>query len=190
MSAETPSYDLEKHETVKDNDRKFILTARPLDVTFWDGYNPDREYDMTVHWTDINDDEKTETKIAHKLYDDGAVEILKIAKVKVGDDRTAKKHEVAPDDYEKSIQDPVKQLAKRRYEFAYRQNGAIFKMKYDVIEDGILCMLEVGAGVTEQGDVVEFDMSAFEDYQLYEVSGDPAYEGHRIVDTIARLKAQ
>lgn len=187
MSEKYPTTDSapNKREKKSDDARKFTVIGGVIDPYFLQGHNA-VAHAMVVDWTVIAHDEhrKAETKIAYKEYDDGRVQILEIAKEKVGDARTAEKTEIAPGEYTDKVAQPIKHLAKRRYEFTYRQNGIDFELKYDVIEDGKLYLLEVDAPSPELR--AQFDEKLFE-YELHEVSGDPAYEGYEIVDTVATL---
>lgn len=186
MSAEIPNYSPET-ETKPDNDRKFIVTSGAIDLkTLTD--ETLEEYDMTVDYTVINDHgdgNYEEEKIARKVYDDGSEKILKIAKEKLNGNRSAKKMAVTTEEYPGLVTNPLKHLFKRRHELIYRQHdGAEFAIKYDILENGKLYMIEVGPNIAAIGGA--FNMDEFP-AKLIEVSGDKDYEGHQMVDTLAEI---
>lgn len=185
MPAEIPTNNPEI-EKKPDNARKFIVFSGPIAVYEIATKQPD-EYDMTVDYTIIEQGsggDYKEEKIAHKKYNDGHVKILKIGKVKQDGHRTAEKTQLPEDAYSKQVQGSLKHLFKRRYELTYTQpDGWMFEIKYDVIENGKLYMIEVeGLNGSVSSD---FAMDLFP-AGLKEVSGEQAYEGYHIVDTIAK----
>lgn len=186
MSAETPNHSPEI-ESKPDNDRKFVVTSGAIDHAKLTEESPE-EYDMTVDYTVINDyggGNYEEEKIARKVYDDGSEKILKIAKVKLNGNRDAKKAAVAPEKYADLVTGSVKHLFKRRHELVYRQqDGAEFPIKYDILENGKLYMIEVGANIVAIGGAFNIDEFPAD---LVEVSGDKDYEGHQMVDTLAKI---
>lgn len=184
MSVEIPSSNPEI-ERKPDNARKFILPGGAVEVYDLAVSKP-TEYDMTVDYTAIEEGvggDYKEEKIAHKKFDDGSVKILKIRKEKLGGNRNAEKVAVAEESYAELTATALKHLSKRRYELIYQQaDGKEFDVKYDVIENGALFMIEVeGYSGSTSGD---FDVASFP-VELIEVSGNQDYEGYHIVDTLA-----
>lgn len=172
-----------KREKLPDNARKFVVTNGPIDEVLLQNAVA---HNMVVDWTAVGNG--TETKVAWKQYDDGRLEILRIAKEKDADGkRTADKNSVDPENYGAMVTDPIYHLEKRRYEFTYRQGDDDFLIKYDVLEGGVLYLLEVDAlDPTDTAARKRFDPDLFE-YSLHEVSGDSRYEGYEIVKTLAAL---
>ena len=184
MSVENPTSSPEKRETKKDDARKFIIGA--IDHVFLEQHGADAR-DMTVDWTEVS--ANSETKVVRKIDDNGLMETWKITKVKVDGSRNKDVVAVDPDKYDDLVAETVYHLEKRRYEFHYEQNGIKYTLKYDVLEDGLFYLLEVDAEDPELR--ARFDKDLFarqEQYELIEVSGDEAYEGYRIVDTLAGLR--
>lgn len=174
-------------ERVPDNDRKFIVLNGPIDLSVI-GNEVAVAYDMTVDYIVIDDDGSgnySETKVVSKRYDDGTTHLLKISKSKVNGYRHAEKNAVESHDYEQLVSTPIKHLQKRRYECTYtHSDGSKFNLKYDVFESGKLYMIEVGASPSNPQAV--FDVAGFP-ADLREVSDNKDYEGHQIVDTLAKL---
>jgi len=173
---ETPKKNPEKKETVDDNDRKFTLPT--IDAQFLADHSA-RSYLLVTDWIETN--EADETKVAYKKFNDGSVEILLIAKVSDGDNRTAQKTPISEDEYKRYLGHTTVHVEKTRFEFEFVQDDTAFAMKYDEFTDSALRVLEVGAQTP--ADRTSFRPSAFP-YPLKEVSDDPSFTGFRVATHI------
>lgn len=166
-------------ETTDDNARKFITPA--LDAQFLTEHSPS-SFTLTVDWLETGED--NETKVAYKKFDSGDTQILLISKVTKDGSRTAEKEKITEEKYKELIASSILHLAKKRYEFTYTQNDIPFSVKYDVFENGELCMLEIDAqNDQERGSFNPADFPT----ELTEVTGELKYYGYRMASTISNL---
>jgi len=134
-------------QTSDDNARKFLV--KPLDTQFLNEHTPS-SFTLTVDWLETSED--NETKVAYKKFDNGDVQILLISKVTKDGNRTAEKEKISEEKYKELVSSSILHLAKKRYEFTYTQNNIPLSVKYDVFENGKLCMLEVDAQNEQERD--------------------------------------
>ena len=187
MSNLPPSIETEPKQ-VDDNARKFIVEPIESDLIA-----PDRSkvQDMTFHWTDTRAD--FESKVVEKLYvyEDKEPEIRQIAK-KTDEQgkRKSTPEDIARGTFLQVCADfpDMPHLEKRRTEFFVLQNGISYRLKYDEFTGYNFYMVEVdtnpAADMTDQ-DLSDFDPSDFF-VSIAEVTGEPAYTGYRIVETLKR----
>lgn len=176
MSAEIPTHNPEKKEKLDDNARKFITGA--LDPEFLEKHNA-TSFTLTVDW--LETDEDNEKKVAYKRFDNGESQILLITKVTKDGNRTAEKEKITEEQYQKLRGSSKPHLEKRRHEFGYTQNGALFSVKYDEFTDGKLRLLEVDASTEEERST--FNPDDFPG-KLDEITGDMRYYGYRIAGVL------
>lgn len=176
MPPESNANSPEKKVTVDDNARKFIIER--FDEDFLDSHNAS-SFILTTDWLETNEDD--ETKLAHKEFKNGDIQILLISKVIKDGKRTSNKEPLSQEAYEELLQTSVLHLAKERYEFDYEQDGITFSIKYDEFQNGEFCILEVDASSDEERAL--FDLSTFP-YLAEEVTGDMRYYGYRVAETI------
>lgn len=162
----------EKNELIDDNARKFIVEE--LDEVLLDASGT-VSFVLTTDWLETNDD--SETKLAHKLFDSGDVQILLIKKVTNSCKRESEKHNITDEEYRELLAGSVLRVQKKRFEFNYAQSGIDFSMKYDRFSESNLRILEVDASSDEDRGV--FDPNAFSG-KLVEVTGDMRYYGYRV----------
>lgn len=176
---------------VDDNARKFIVT--PIDPESIASVRV-AAYDMTVYWTDTGVD--TETKVVRKVYVDEQREdeILHIKKKKSADGTrkslktpiSLREFELTPFDYPGM---PV--LGKKRTELTVIQDGDDYVLKYDELVNGTFFMFEAEppkwiGDANKDEYIANFDPSRFFEV-IEEVSGNPDYEGYRIVETLQSI---
>lgn len=174
MSSEAPKQEKspEKNQLFDDNARKFIVEE--LDKRLLD--NPGVvSFVLTTDWLETNED--SETKLAHKVFDSGDVQILLIKKVMNGSKRVSEKHKITDEEYRELLAGSVLRIQKKRFEFNYTQSGIDFSMKYDRFSESNLRILEVDAPGDEKRGL--FDPGSFPS-KLVEVSGDLRYYGYRV----------
>lgn len=181
MSAEFPTNTPEKHETLSDNDRKFIVGT--IDQEFLAEHSA-ISYDLITDWLETNKD--NETKLARKKFIDKDDQLLYIAKITVDDERKTKKTKLSETEYTKLLKHDVQHVEKTRYEFKFSQNGIEFTAKYDEFNDSTLRILEIDANTTDERN--QFDPTIFP-YTLDEVSDDKNYSGFRIIGILETLKS-
>jgi hypothetical protein len=173
MTNEVPMNSPEKQEALDDNARKFIIT--PLDNSFFDDKNV-TSFDLVVDW--LETDEASEKKLAYKIFDDGATQILLISKVTQDDgNRKTVKEPLTDEQYRDMLAESVLHLEKNRREFRLVQSGVEYDMKYDVFADAKLCILEVDA--KDDNRRAAFNAEDYPD-ELEEVTGNMDYYGYRI----------
>lgn len=170
--SEAPSTTPEKKQTLEDNARKFTL--EPIDPQFLNEHNA-TSFTLIVDWLETAED--NEKKLAYKKFDDATVQILLIAKVTNGDNRTSEKEKIPEEKYKELLGSSILHLEKKRYEFTYTQNDIPFSIKYDEFADGKLCLLEVDAANEEERSA--FSPADFPS-ELDEVTGDMRYYGYRV----------
>ncbi len=181
MRAEIPTNNPEEDKGVSDNDRKFAVET--INPEFLAAHAAESYY-MITDWLETNDND--ETKIVHKIYDNGEEKLLHIAKVGVDENRESKKTPLTEREYSEYLKnlDPSKpHVEKRRYEFEFIQNGIKFTAKYDEFADSTLRVLEIDAKSKTDEDRQRFDPLAF-DFALVEVTGIKQFYGHRIAGLI------
>lgn len=176
MSAEIPTNNPEKKETLEDNARKFITET--LSSEFLEEHNAS-SFKLTVDW--LETDEDNEKKLAYKEFDSGDIQILLITKTTQDGSRTSEKQKITEEEYRELLVRSKLHLEKKRYEFEYVQNEIPFSLKYDEFEDEKLRILEVDASTEEE-------RSAFSPSDLpgglSEVTGDMRYYGYRVANVI------
>lgn len=178
MSNEIPVEKPERKETMDDNDRKFI--TQPIDPQLLAEAN---SFTLVVDW--LETDKAREKKLARKTFEDGSVQILLIAKVTIDGKRKTVKEPLSEERYHEYLDGRSKSaphLEKKRYEFAYTQDGAEFGMKYDVFAGGGLHMLEVGASSDEER--ASFAPEHFP-AAMREVTGNLDYYGYRVCEVLS-----
>lgn len=178
MSTEKPISTPERRNAVSDNARKFVL--EPLGQSFF-ADTPRTTFTLAIDW--ISTEEASEEKLAHKTFVDGTVEILHIAKVTDTDGkRTTVKNPISLDEYETLRASSTKHLEKVRTDFTYTQGDVSYPAKYDVFTGTSLVLLEVEDEDKEPFQPVNFPTN------LKEVSGDAAYSGYRICETLGQYR--
>ena len=170
---EMPTTNPEKEKSIDDNDRKFTLGT--IDPRFLDGHGA-HSYVLVTDWLETN--EKDETKVACKKFQDGKVETLLITKTTVDGKRVAKKTEISEEDYRKYLEHAKVHVEKIRHEFSFIQDGVPFAIKYDEFIDSELRVLEVGSAAP--ADTESFKPENFP-FTLKEVSDDKSFVGFRVV---------
>lgn len=162
----------EKSELVDDNARKFAVEE--LDESLLQGTGA-VSFVLTTDWLETNRD--SETKLAHKVFDSGEIQILRIKKVMNGSKRESEKHSISDEEYRELLTSSILRVQKERHEFNYIQSGIKFSMKYDIFSESSLRILEVDAPNDEERDA--FDPVAFPG-KMMEVTGDLGYYGYRV----------
>ncbi|HSW91356.1 MAG TPA: hypothetical protein VLG09_01780 [Candidatus Saccharimonadales bacterium] len=176
MSAEIPTNNPEKKETLADNARKFI--TEKLSTEFLEEHNAS-SFMLTVDW--LETDEDNEKKLAYKKFEDGDIQILLIAKTTQDGNRTSEKQKITEEEYREHLAHSKLHLEKKRYELEYVQNGIPFSLKYDEFGDEKDRILEVDASTEEER--TAFNPSDFPS-GLNEVTGDMQYYGYRVAEVI------
>lgn len=199
MSNFPPSQESEP-KPVDDNARKFIVRRLDPEIIATNGT---LSYYMDVYWTDISQD--SETKFVRKIF----------RKVKKDDQLLRIRKEKSLDGRRKSIKTPITQdefdfvsdlfpgipgLRKRRTELSVMQGDDEYVLKYDEFTagshfdfgEGTFFMMEVepptSLSETDSEAYLDgFDHTGFFDL-IGEVSGEPDYEGHRMVETLRSLR--
>jgi len=181
MLGEIPTNNPEKG-LIADDDRKFIIGT--IDPEFLAAHNA-KSYYLVTDWLETNDDD--ETKLVRKIYPDGKIELLHIAKVMVDDERKSKKSLINEEKFQEYMsQNPgLPHVEKTRYEFTFIQNGITFKAKYDEFANKTLRILEIDADDADKR--ASFDPASF-DYPLLEVSDDDNYRGYRVASVLQSLQ--
>ena len=180
MTAENPQNSPEKRETLTDDARKFIV--QPLEPTFF----VDKDvttFTLIVDWLETG--EESEEKLARKTFYDGAVELLRIAKVKQNGNRNTVKTPMTEIEYKAALSSSLEHLEKERTEFTYVDGGVVLDMKYDVFTGTTLTMIEVDAKNVDAR--AAFDPAHFPGI-IEEVSDDIDYTGYRICKTLKRYQ--
>ncbi len=166
-----------QEKILDDNARKFTLDT--LDPAILEGNHASR-FLMTTDWLEMG--EIDETKLAHKKFDDGQVEILLITKKR---DKEGKRSTTRPpvtyEQYKALLPQSLRTIKKMRYEFKYLQDGILFDIKYDEFVDSPLRILEVDADTDDQRR--KFEPRLFP-VRLSEVTGDLSYYGFRVVEVM------
>lgn len=169
---EFPNNNPEKNNVVQDNDRKFTLET--IDSQFL-VENKIKSYLLITDWLETN--EADETKIVRKIFDDGKVQTLLIAKITVNGNRTAEKKEITDGEYKEFLKQAKIRVEKNRYELSIDQNGVRFNAKYDEFVDSKLRILEVEPDTLDENK--QFKPEDFA-YSLHEVSDDISFTGFRV----------
>lgn len=173
----TPAQSPEKEPAIDDNARKFL--SQPLDDSFF-GDKQVATFDLVVDW--LETDEVKEKKLAYKTFDDGTIQILLISKVMQDDgSRKTVKEPLTEERYRELSCDSTLHLEKNRREFSVEQDGVKYDMKYDVLADGKLHMLEVDA--EDDDDRACFQPDSFPT-ELEEVTGNLDYYGYRVCSVL------
>lgn len=166
----------EKVQTLDDDARKFVVgEVNPDFMTQFDVVS----YVMTTDW--LVTDEDSETKLAHKAFDDGRLQILLISKHTEIGKRTSRKEQISQEEYDKLLSSSVLRLQKKRYEFEYIQAGITYAFKLDEFADSPLSILEVDAN--NEVNRSTFDATTFP-VELSEVTGKIDYYGYRVADIV------
>lgn len=166
----------EKIQILDDNARKFVVGG--LEADFMTQFDV-TSYVMTTDW--LVTDEDSETKLAHKAFDDGELQILLISKRTVDGNRTSRKEKITQEEYEKLLTSSILRVTKKRYEFEYAQAGVTYDIKLDEFTDGTLTVLEVDANTED--DRLAFDPTTFP-AKLKEVTGTIDYYGYRVANVV------
>lgn len=172
-----PSPPKNPKEQLDDNARKFVITR--LDADFLESCEAS-SYDLVTDWLETV--EESEKKVVCKRYDNGDVQRLRITKVTKDGNRTSEKEAITEEEYEALRASASVHVEKRRHEFAYRQDGVSFVMKYDEFLDSDLCVLEVDAETEELREAFVPEPGLFGVVQ--EVTGDVRYYGYRVAGMI------
>lgn len=166
----------EKIQILDDDARKFIVGKTDNDfMTQFDVTS----FVMTTDW--LTTDEDSETKLAHKAFDDGRLQILLISKHTEDGKRTSRKEQITQEEYEKLLESSILRLKKKRHEFAFTQAGVAYDVKLDEFTDSPLSILEVDAA--NEGERLAFDPATFP-AELNEVTGTIDYYGYRIASVV------
>ena len=166
----------EKVQILEDDARKFLVAKidqnfmSQLDVT---------SFVMTTDW--LTTDEDSETKLAHKEFDDGRLQILLISKLTVDGKRTSRKEQITQEEYDNFLNSSILRLKKKRHEFNYTQKGIVYDVKLDEFDNSPMSILEVDSG--DEDDRLDFDPTTFPG-ELNEVTGNINYYGYRIASTV------
>ena len=163
---------IEKSERVDDNARKFVVDQ--LDGSLLESPGA-TWFVLTTDW--LETEEASETKLAHKEFSNGDVQMLLIKKVTTDGKRKSEKRNITVDEYSSLRLQSVLYAQKTRHELVYTQKDTHFHVKYDVFTGSNLRMLEVDASSDEERG--SFDPGTFPG-KLIEVTGDVAYYGYRI----------
>lgn len=165
-----------KIQTLDDDARKFIVGK--IDNDFMKQFDV-TSFVMITDW--LTTDEDSETKLAHKAFDDGRLQILLISKHTEDGKRTSRKEEITQEEYEKLLESSVLRLKKKRHEFAFTQADVAYDIKLDEFSDSPLSILEVDAA--NEDDRLAFDPTTFP-AALNEVTGMIDYYGYRIASLV------
>lgn len=175
MIRESLSQSKQEVERAPDDARKFVV--HNLDSTILEGDDIVR-CNFPTDW--LETDENTEKKIVRKVYSDGTVQMLLIAKTTEGGKRSSEKRSLTQDEYDSLLQLAQLHVEKNRYSFNYVQKNVVFKVNYDEFVGSELRILEVDAETEAQRAM--FDPEDFP-AQLEEVAaGNRSYEGYRVAD--------
>ena len=174
MSSEAPKPEKspEKNELVDDNARKFVVEELNESLLQDTGTV---SFVLTTDWLETNED--SETKLAHKAFANGDVQILLIKKVTKNGKRESEKRNITDEEYRELLAGSTLRVQKKRYEFEHVQSGVAFSMKYDVFDRSGLRVLEVDASTDAERAL--FNANTFPG-QITEVTGDLRYYGYRI----------
>lgn len=173
MTRESFSQSKQEVECVPDDARKFVV--HNLDSTILDSDDIVR-CNFPTDW--LETDENTEKKIVRKVYDDGTVQMLLIAKATESGKRSSEKKPLTQDEYDSLLELSQLRVEKNRYSFIFTQENTSFKVNYDEFTGSELRILEVDADTEELRAM--FDPKEFP-AQLEEVAaGDRSYEGYRV----------
>ena len=173
MTHESLSQSKQEVERAPDDARKFIV--HNLDSTILDG-NDIVRCNFPTDW--IETDENTEKKIVRKVYDDGTIQMLLIAKTTESGKRSSEKRPLIQNEYDSLLKLSQLRVDKNRYSFNYTQGNVVFKVNYDEFVGSELRILEVDTETEELRAMFEPDKFPA---QLEEVAaGDRSYEGYRV----------
>jgi len=176
MSEYSQNTSPEKVQILEDDARKFLV--RKIDDTIMNQFDV-TSFVMTTDW--LTTDEDSETKLAHKAFDDGRLQILLISKHTEDGRRTSRKKPITQEEYDTLLDTSVLRLKKKRHEFEYAQAGVAYDVKLDEFADSTLSILEVDAG--NESDRLAFDPMTFPAH-LNEVTGTTDYYGYRIAGVV------
>lgn len=176
MTSERPSNNPERREILEDNARKFVVET--ISSQLLQDAGP-TSFTLATDWLETGED--SETKLAHKTFTDGTVQILLIAKTTKDGNRTSEKKTITNKEYTALLDSSILRIAKQRHEFTYTQYDSSFDIKYDEFEDSTLRILEVDATTEEARSA--FDVTAFP-AKLTEVTGNLDYYGYRVARVI------
>lgn len=189
MSNFLPTQDLEP-KPIDDDARKFVVIQIDPELIASNGIVG---YSMDVYWTDTAVD--TEAKVVRKVYKDDSKEddILYIRKRKAADgSRKSVKTPITAGEFEATpLEYPgMPSLEKERTELTVIQDDADYVLKYDELDEGKFFMFEAEppkwiGEADKDAYLANFDPSRFFEV-IEEVSGNPDYEGFRIVETLAK----
>lgn len=174
-STQTPQQERQK-EVLDDNARKFVVGG--IDPEFLKE-NGATAFTLTVDWLEIDKD--SETKVAHKKFDNGDIQILLISKITTGGNRTSEKEAITERKYKELLGSSILHLEKKRYEFEYIQNRISFSVKYDEFANSKLCIVEVDAPTEEERNA--FNPNDFPS-ALSEVTGEVDYYGYKVANMV------
>lgn len=172
MSADIPTNNPEKKEVIDDNARKFVVES--IDPVFLQE-NDAISFVLTTDWLETGEDD--EKKLAFKEFENGDIQILRIAKVIKDDNRTSMKEKITIEKYDELLGSSILRIQKKRHEFSYDQDGIRFDVKYDEFTDSTLRVLEIDASSDDERNA--FDANNFPG-ELTEVTGDMRYYGYRV----------
>lgn len=176
MSEYSQNASPEKVQILEDDARKFVIGK--IDPEVINQFNP-ASFVMTTDW--LTTDEDSETKLAHKVFDDGRLQILLISKHTENGKRTSRKEPITQEQYNTLLESSILQLQKKRYEFTYVQADISFDVKLDEFTGSSLSILEVDAD--NEGDRMAFDPTDFP-AELNEVTGTLDFYGYRVADIV------
>jgi len=163
-------------QILDDNARKF--TCSQLDPSNL-SINEVTSFVLMTDWLETGlDDEK---KLAYKRFANGDTQILLIAKVTSNGKRITEKQNITEEEYSHLLASSTLRVEKTRQEFAYKQNGVEFSLKYDDFGGDKPKMLEVDASNHQDRDM--FNPELFPS-DLTEVTDDISYYGYRIAGHI------
>lgn len=166
----------EKVQILEDDARKFLVAKLENDfVSQFDAIS----FVMTTDW--LKADEDSETKLAHKAFDDGRLQILLISKHTKDGKRTSRKEQITQEQYNKFLKSSILKLKKKRHEFKYTQAGVVYDVKLDEFANSLVSILEVDAD--NESDRLAFDPTTFPG-ELNEVTGKIDYYGYRIASVV------
>lgn len=180
MNHELSSQKTPEIEKVPDNARKFVV--HDLDRTILDG-NDIVRCNFPTDW--LETDENTEKKIVRKVYGDGKVQMLLIAKVTEGSKRSSEKKPLTQDEYDSLLGSSELRVEKDRYSFIFTQGDIDFKVNYDEFVGSELRILEVDAETEELRAM--FDPEGFPALLEEVAAEDRSYEGYRVAGHLQQL---
>jgi CYTH domain-containing protein len=163
-------------QILDDNARKFICgLLDPSDLSFGEVTS----FTLVTNWLETGED--NEKKLAYKIFENGDIQILLIAKVTKDGKRTTEKQKITTEEYDELLASSILCIEKTRHEFDYEHNGVLFSLKYDEFGESKPNVLEVDASTDR--DRNSFDIEAFP-AELTEVTGDMSYYGYRIAEHV------